>query len=120
MDRKTVENYKGICAQIVAEKALKVSDTVTASLPEYPYSKHTLTITGTEDNPHSQKLHKLERQKAEIEEAIWGLEDGIEKAVISMHVLAGMAWGEMAASLGGCYTVDGLKQVYRRGMKKHF
>lgn len=118
MDREQVERYKGICAQIVAEKALKVSDTVTASLPEYPYSKHTLTITGADE--HSQRLHKLERQKTEIEEAIWGLEDGIEKAVISMHVLAGMAWGEMAAALGGCYTVDGLKQVYRRGMKKYF
>lgn len=118
MTRDFLERYKGICAQIIAEKALKVSDTVTASLTEYPYSKHTLTITGTDE--HSQRLHKLERQKTEIEEAIWGLEDGIEKAVISMHVLAGMAWGEMAAALGGCYTVDGLKQVYRRGMKKYF
>lgn len=118
MDREQVERYKGICAQIVAEKALKVSDTVTASSTEYPYSKHTLTITGTDER--SKRLHKLERQKTEIEEAIWGLEDGIEKAVISMHVLADMAWGEMAASLGGSYTVDGLKQVYRRGMKKYF
>lgn len=118
MDREQVERYKGICAQIVAEKALKVSDTVTASSTEYPYSKHTLTITGTDE--HSKRLHKLEREKSEIEEAIWGLEDGIEKAVISMHVLADMAWGEMAAALGGSYTVDGLKQVYRRGMKKYF
>ena len=118
MDRKTVESYKGVCAQIVAEKTRKISDTVSASSPEYPYGKHTLTITGADE--HSQRLHKLERQKAEIEEAIWGLEDGIEKAVICMHVLVGMAWGEMAASLGGCYTVDGLKQVYRRGMKKYF
>ena len=46
MDRETVESYKGVCAQIVAEKARKVSDTVSASSTEYPYGKHTLTITG--------------------------------------------------------------------------
>lgn len=122
MDRKTVESYKGVCAQIVAEKARKVSDTVSASSPEYPYGKHTLTITGTEDNPHSQKLHKLQRLKESIEEAVESIPDadGVTKAVISLHAISDMSWSEMAAKMGYGYTIEGLKKIYQRGMKKYF
>ena len=122
MDRKTVESYKGVCAQIVAEKARKVSDTVSASSPEYPYGKHTLTITGTEDSPHSQKLHKLQRLKESIEEAVESIPDadGVTKAVISLHAISDIPWGEMAAKMGYSYTIEGLKKIYQRGMKKYF
>ena len=122
MDRKTVESYKGVCAQIVAEKTRKISDTVSASSPEYPYGKHTLTITGTEDNPHSQKLHKLQRLKESIEEAVESIPDadGVTKAVISLHAINDMSWSEMAAKLGYSYTIEGVRKIYQRGMKKYF
>ena len=41
MTREFLERYQGILADIAAIKADKVTDTVSASSPEFPYSQHT-------------------------------------------------------------------------------
>ncbi|MFQ6830267.1 MAG: hypothetical protein ACLRSY_11445, partial [Acutalibacter sp.] len=66
------------------------------------------------------KLQALKRQKAAIEAAVEAIEDETDQAVISMRVLGRLTWNEIAGKLGYRYTVEGLKKLYQRAMKKYF
>ena len=124
MTKEQVEQYGGICDQITALKALKVIDTVQSSSTEIPYQKHTISIEGGVGEGRNSKLQELKRQKAAIEAAVNSIPTesggGTAKAVISMRVLGRLTWNEIAGKLGYRYTVEGLKKLYQRAMKKYF
>ena len=46
MTREFIERYQGILADIAAIKADKVTDTVSASSSEFPYSQHMVAVQG--------------------------------------------------------------------------
>lgn len=124
MTKEQVEQYGDICDQITALKALKVIDTVQSSSTEIPYQKHTISIEGGAGEGRNSKLQELKRQKAAIEAAVNSIPTesggGTAKAVISMRVLGRLTWNEIAGKLGYRYTVEGLKKLYQRAMKKYF
>lgn len=124
MTKEQVEQYGGICDQITALKALKVIDTVQSSSTEFPYQKHTISIEGGVGEGRNSKLQELKRQKAAIEAAVNSIPTesggGTDRAVISMRVLGRLTWNEIAGKLGYRYTVEGLKKLYQRAMKKYF
>lgn len=124
MTKEQVEQYGGICDQITALKALKVIDTVQSSSTEIPYQKHTISIEGGVGEGRNSKLQELKRQKAAIEAAVNSIPTesggGTAKAVVSMRVLGRLTWNEIAGKLGYRYTVEGLKKLYQRAMKKYF
>ena len=124
MTKEQVEHYGGICDQITALKALKVIDTVQGSSSEIPYQKHTIVLEGGIAEGKNSKLQALKRQKAAIEAAVNSIPTesggGTAKAVISMRVLGRLTWNEIAGKLGYRYTVEGLKKLYQRAMKKYF
>ena len=124
MTKEQVEQYGGICDQITALKALKVIDTVQSSSTESPYQKHTISIEGGVGEGRNSKLQELKRQKAAIEAAVNSIPTesggGTAKAVVSMRVLGRMSWNDIAGQFRGHYTVDGLKKIYHRALKKYF
>lgn len=120
MTKDQIERYGGGCDKIVALQSLKVRDTVQGSSSEIPYQKHTIVLEGGLEEGKNSKLQALKRQKAAIEAAVEAIEDETDQAVISMRVLGRLTWNEIAGKLGYRYTVEGLKKLYQRAMKKYF
>ena len=120
MTKDQIERYGGICDKIVALRSLKGRDTVQGSSSEIPYQKHTIVLEGGLEEGKNSKLQALKRQKGAIEAAVEAIEDETDQAVISMRVLGRLTWIEIAGKLGYRYTVEGLKKLYQRAMKKYF
>lgn len=118
MTREFIERYQGILADIAAIKADKVTDTVTASSPEFPYSRHTVTVQGVPADWRSQRLSQLCRDKAEIELYIESVEDDTVRAIMRYRIKQGLSWDQVAARMGYHYTVDTVKYRYRTHFQK--
>lgn len=112
MTREFLERYQGILADIAATKADKVTDTVSASSPEYPYSQHTVTVQGVPADWRSQRLSELYRDKAKIELYIESVEDDTVRAIMRYRIKQGLSWGEIAGKFRGKYTGDTIKKKY--------
>ena len=112
MTREFLERYQGILADIAAIKADKVTDTVSASSPEFPYSQHTVTVQGVPADWRSQRLEELYRDKAQIELYIESVEDDTVRAIMRYRIKQGLSWGEIAAKFRGKYTGDNIKKKY--------
>ena len=122
MTKDQIERYGGICDQITALRAVKVRDTVQGSSLEIPFQKRTISVEGGVEEGKNSKLQELVRQKAAIEAAIEAIPkgDGSNKAIITMRVLGRMKWSDIAAHLGYHVTQEGVRQAYKRAMKKYF
>ena len=112
MTREFLERYQGILADIAAIKADKVTDTVSASSPEFPYSQHTVTVQGVPADWRSQRLSELYRDKAQIELYIESVEDDTVRAIMRYRIKQGLSWGEVTAKFHGKYTWDTIKKKY--------
>ena len=112
MTREFLERYQGIMADIAAIKADKVTDTVSASSPEFPYSQHTVTVQGVPADWRSQRLEELYRDKGRIELYIESVEDDTVRAIMRYRIKQGLSWGEVTAKFHGKYTGDTIKKKY--------
>lgn len=112
MTREFLERYQGILADIAAIKADKVTDTVSASSADFPYSQHTVIVQGVPADWRSQRLSELYRDKAQIELYIEGVEDDTVRAIMRYRIKQGLSWGEVTAKFHGKYTGDTIKKKY--------
>ena len=112
MTREFLERYQWILADITAIKADKVTDTVSASSADFPYSQHTVTVQGVPADWRSQRLSELYRDKAQIELYIDGVEDDTVRAIMRYRIKQGLSWGEVTAKFHGKYTGDTIKKKY--------
>lgn len=119
MTREFLERYQDIKADVAATKSRYVRDTVQTSSPEPPYEKHTIGIKGL-DQSQATHLKQLCDQLATIELAIEEIPDDLFRAISKLRIIGGLCWNDVNGQLGGKYTVDGLKKIYQRGMKKYF
>lgn len=114
MTKELLEQYPDICAEIKElEEQLRrgVSDTVSASSAEYPYTQHTVTIQGTPPELHA-RLEGLKKQKAEIEAFVAGLPNSRQRRVVTYRALRGYSWAAVAAKIGS--SIEGIKKQYQR------
>ena len=112
MTREFLERYQGILADIAAIKADKVTDTVSASSPEFPYSQHTVTVQGVPADWRSQRLSELYRDKAQIELYIESVEDDTARAIMSYRIKQGLSWGQVVARMGYYLSAKKIKSPY--------
>ena len=117
MTREFLERYQGIMADIAAIKADKVTDTVSASSPEFPYSQHTVTVQGVPADWRSQRLEELYRDKAQIELYIESVEDDTVRAIMRYRIKQGLSWGQVAAKFHGELSEQNIRQKYSRFFK---
>lgn len=88
-----------------------VTDTVTGSMKEFPYTKHTITVQGknTDDEQRirdarkkmRRKLSDIRSEKRKIEAFIESIDDPVMKALIKKHVLEGKSWRAAADAVYG-------------------
>lgn len=112
MTREFLERYQGILADIAAIKADKVTDTVSASSLEFPFTQHTVTIQGVPEDWRSRRLQELYRDKARIEAYIESVGDDTVRAIMRYRIKQGLSWGEIAAKFHGKYAGDAIKKKY--------
>lgn len=125
MTKAELEQYRSIVAEIdeIRDRLNKhtVHGTVTGSDSEFPYVKHSISVGGvveTEDNQRDMLLiHRLEKQKREIEDFVHSIPDSITRRIFTYRYLDGRvkpSWQWIAFKIGGGNSADAVKKrVYR-------
>lgn len=119
MTKELLEQYPDICAEIEEIKADKTTDVVSASSTDYPYSLHTVTISGIE-GAKAKHLRELYRQKTEIEAFMESLEDSKERRVIYYRIKKSYPWRIVAAKMGYRFSEERVRHIYRKACQKYF
>ena len=131
MDRKTLEQYPDVVADIAdTEAEIKLLtgqaieiDTVRGSMPDFPYVSHPITIAGVTDSAElrqkQQELAELKRLKREIEDFYKHLPNQRLKRIVRLK-WEGLQFKDIAARIGGAETESSVKNKYHRIFSKKF
>ncbi len=111
--------------QIDKLKAGVASDVVEGSENEFPYTKRRFTITGADYEEYQRKSKRLQRRLQrrvddlmdlleEINEYIADIDDSLLRQIITLRHVNGLTWDQVAASIGGGNTADGVRMMHDR------
>ena len=113
MTKRRLEQYSSIKAEVTELKAKiadreksQLTDTVTGSSPEYPFTKHTVTIKGVDygDDFLTQRLKEkeylLDEECAYIEKWLDTVEDSKDRRILRKHYIDGESFLCIATSMG--------------------
>jgi DNA-directed RNA polymerase specialized sigma24 family protein len=106
-----------------------VTDTVRGSDREWPYIDHVITITGLDQKGYRKKVkyltRRLKRRKetlqdkwVEVDKFIAGLDNSVDRQMITLRYVEGLKWEEVAAKMGSGYSVDSVKKAHERLLRK--
>lgn len=121
MTKELLEQYPDICRELEdVERKLHqpVSDTVSGSGNEFPFTQHTITIHGVQPKLIKQRDH-LQAQKEEIERFMQNLPNSKLRRIVDYRVVKGMSWEQVAAKMGHRETAWGVKSRYYRIFEKN-
>lgn len=129
MTKAELEQYRSIVAEIdeIRDRLNKhtVHGTVTGSDSEFPYVKHSISVGGvveTEDNQRDMLLiHRLEKQKREIEDFVHSIPDSITRRIFTYRYLDGRvkpSWQWIAFKIGGGNSADAVRKIMSRYILK--
>lgn len=114
MTKELLEQYPDICAELrEVERKLRepVSDTVSGSSANFPYTQHAISVQGIPPRLIAQR-DMLANLKEEIEGFIRSLPNSRMRRIVDYRVLQGMSWEQVAAKMGHRVSVDGVKYQY--------
>ena len=108
---KELKQYRSICAEIdelnIRLKGKEVYGTVRASDSDFPYTQHTIGISGvTADSGNRRLLSRLawlRRRKEEIDDFIDGIEDSLTRRIFIHRYIEGdrrPSWQAIAFRIG--------------------
>lgn len=119
MTKDLLEDYPYICRKLKRMEGV-VMDTVEGSSPEFPYTKHTVSIRGVPEPRHSQEaeLQRLRAQCREIEEWVAALPTEKERTLVELHALQGLPWPKVFRQTGHP-SPDAARMDYNRVVKKN-
>ena len=134
MDRKTLEQYPYIVAEIqnlkdeanIIRGGSMLTDVVTGSSPEHPYIQHSISITGVKDSTElrevQMRLAKLQDLKNQIEDFMNHLPNLKIRKIVELKAFKGMKWEEIADEItrisGRDISSGSVKNDYHRLWKK--
>ena len=113
MTKRRLEQYSSIKAEIKELKeeikkreARRMTDTVTGSSPEYPFTKHTVTIEGVDYGSDlltrrlKEKEYLLDEERIYIEKWLDTVEDSKDRRILRKHYIDGESFLCIAISMG--------------------
>lgn len=113
MTKRRLEQYSSIKAEIKELKeeikkreARRMTDTVTGSSPEYPFTKHTVTIEGVDYGSDlltrrlKEKEYLLDEERIYIEKWLDTVEDSLIRRIIRLKYVECMTWQQIAFEIG--------------------
>lgn len=105
-----------------------VTDKVTGSDPEHPWTERHYIIRGLPGERNEKLLRlrdRLERRKsdlqdlrAEIFEWVEGIEDSLLRQVIILRHVNGLSWRQVAREIGGRNTAESIRKLHDRYFEK--
>lgn len=114
--------------QITAVEAEIVTDKVTGSDPEHPWTDRAFIIRGLPGERNEKLLRlrdRLERRmndlqdlRAEIFEWVEGIEDSLLRQVIILRHVNGLGWRQVAREIGGGNTAESIRKLHDRYFEK--
>lgn len=116
MTKELLEQYPDICAELKeVERKLHepVSDTVSGSGADFPYTQHTISIRGIPPKLLARR-EMLAAQKAEIENFIHNLPNSKTRRIVDYRIIHGFSWEQVAAKMGHRESAWGVKHRYYR------
>lgn len=113
MTKKLLQQYLNICGELKDLDSV-VTDSVSGSLTEPPYTQHTVSVRGV---PLTERRLQLEKQKAEIEAFVDRIQDAGLRRIATYRGLQKMPWAQVAAKMGYGYTADSARKQYEKIFK---
>ena len=117
MTKELLEQYPDIVAEmkeLKQELRTPVTDTVSGSMDEFPYTQHAITIKGAHVLPDKRaRLEMLEQQKEEIESFVNSLPVK-QQRIVRMRVYQRNSWRSVAAKMGYKFSEASVKMSYKR------
>ena len=119
MTRELLEDYPHICRKLERMEAV-CADTVEGSLPDFPYTKHTVSVRGVpEPGPNQEaKLAGLGAQCREIEAWVAALPTEKERTLVELHALQKQPWSKVFRQTKDV-SPDAARKQYERILKKY-
>lgn len=123
--KKEIEVIK---KQIDDLECTMVTDKVTGSSANFPYVARSFTIEGLDKEGYNHKFkrlqNKLNRRMDELIELveetntfIESIDDSLTRQIITLRYVNGLAWEQVAESIGGNNTADSVRKVAERFLK---
>lgn len=105
-----------------------VTDSVKGSCVGFPYTEHTIIITGVDAKSYERKIKRLRRQLSrrveelidlvdEANEYINRIDDSLIRQIIALRYINGLTWNQVAAHIGGGNTPDSVRMLHNRFLK---
>lgn len=66
---------------------------------------------------YPKRREDLERQKAEIEAFVDGIEDSRLRSIVILRVLEGLTWQQVAGRMGYGISTNNARKIYWEGLK---
>nr|DAM88582.1 MAG TPA: Protein of unknown function (DUF722) [Caudoviricetes sp.] len=122
MTKQKLKDYRYTCKcikQLEAElNDAAVTDSTQGSQSEYPYVKHSVTISGVPDTDthlaKKKRLSELKVQKAEVERFIDDIPDEQTRDMFKLRYIKGYKLSKTAVEIGGDNTPDGVRMRINR------
>ena len=115
MTKELLEQYPDICKEIEdLERAAStpVSDVVSGSSADYPYTQHPVTIRGLPPEQYRARIEELKRQKTEIEQFVFTLPNSKLRRIVKLRAFDGNSWKDVASKMGHRYSEGKVKRDY--------
>lgn len=130
MDKKELSQYRSLVAEIedaeVELNNLKSRDTVMGSDTNFPFTKHTMTVSGIPSdwkyNNAVTRLNRLKRQRERIEQFVNDIPDNLTLRAVKLRYIDGnkkMSWNKIARKIGGGNTADSIRMLVTRYLKNN-
>ena len=125
-----LRQYRSICRELTEKntelKAKTLHDSVKGSDSEFPYTQHSMAVSGLEDTYRNRELLKrinvLKQEKQRIEEYIYSINDSLTRRIFEYRYIKGdykLSWQRIAVIIGGGNTADGVRMVHARYINSH-
>jgi len=109
-------------------KPTVVTDQVVGSDVHFPYSKHSVVISGVNNYSYSNRLNMLNKklnnrlnklitQREQLEEYIVSIDDSLIRQIMTLRYVEGMGWKQVAQNIGGGNTADSVRMIHNRHLE---
>ena len=130
MTVKELRQYRSICRELTEKnielKSKTLHGAVKGSDSEFPYTQHTMTVSGLEDTYRNrvllERIHTLKQRKQRIEEYIFAIDDSLTRQIFEERYIKGgyrPSWQRVATEIGGSNTADGVRMIHSRYVHSH-
>lgn len=120
---------KSLEEQISNLDADVVTDKVSGSMHDFPYSATNFKIEGIDIDDYNRKVKKLRKRliekkdklidlQQEADEFLDSIKDVHTRTIIQLRYVEGCSWNEIAQKIGGNNTADGVRMSAKRFLRK--